>query len=251
MSLLERIKNGLEESEFFLEYMPTISLSDNRCVGAEVLIRWNHEGVIIPPDEFISAAEDTPCAGYLTYWVIERVGIELGEWLRENPHVHAGINIPPELIGRGGLLKAAEKAGLSDIKKQLIMEITERGVPDEIAIKAMQQFAHEVNIAIDDFGTGDLNMVQLAKLPAHIVKMDKVFVDEIKPRHPVPKIVRGLTAFAKAMEAKTIAEGVETETQVQVLKELGVEMAQGWYFSKSLSRSAFLEFYNRHNCDQE
>jgi sensor c-di-GMP phosphodiesterase-like protein len=247
MDIIEQIKNGIGKSEFFLEYMPTISLSDDCCVGAEVLIRWKAGGRMIPPGKFITAVENTPYAGHLTYWVIERVGVELGDWLRANPHAHAAINVPPELIGRGGILRAAQKANLLDIKDQLIMEITERGVPDEQAINTLQEFSHEINVAIDDFGTGDLNLVHVAKLPAHIVKMDKVFVDEIKTEQHIPRIVRGLVAFAKALEAKVIAEGVETETQIRVLKLLGVDMAQGWYFSKSLPREAFIEFHNRYN----
>lgn len=103
MKTLEQIRTGLTNSEFFLEYMPTISLNDNNCVGAEALIRWQHGNELVAPDEFISIVENTPLSGLITYWVIEQVARDLGDWLRTHDNVHIGINIPPDVLGRGGL----------------------------------------------------------------------------------------------------------------------------------------------------
>jgi sensor c-di-GMP phosphodiesterase-like protein len=114
---LDTIRSGLKGGEFFLEYLPTISLDDGHCVGAEALIRWRRPSGIIPPDDFIPVAENTPLSGLITYWVMETVGEELGDWLRDHDDVHVSINVPPEVLGRGGLEYAASKSGLNNLKK--------------------------------------------------------------------------------------------------------------------------------------
>ncbi|MEO7855212.1 MAG: EAL domain-containing protein, partial [Rubrivivax sp.] len=76
------IRRGLAAGEFFLEYLPTVSLLDGRCIGAEALVRWRRDGVVVPPLEFVPIAENTPVIGLLTYWVIDTVAAEVSEWLR-------------------------------------------------------------------------------------------------------------------------------------------------------------------------
>jgi sensor c-di-GMP phosphodiesterase-like protein len=132
-----------------------------------------------------------------------------------------------------------------DVTDKLILEITERGIPDQLAIDTLWS-TKGLHIAVDDFGTGDLNLIDLSRLNINIIKIDKVFIDQIQTREFIPKMVRGLTAMAREFEAMVIAEGVETEIQVNTLKEIGVDMAQGWYYSKSLSRDAFLDYYQKH-----
>ena len=243
MKILDDIKKGLENKEFFLEFMPTIQFSDGACVGAECLIRWRRNGEVIPPLDFIPQIENTPLAGLITYWVIEEIGRELGQWLHENDDVHVGINVPPEIIGRGGIQYAAQNAGLLDVTKKLIIEITERGVPDDLAIETIG-LTKEVRCAVDDFGTGDLNLLQLSKINVDMIKIDKAFVDQIQDQQWVPRMIKGLVAFARALETEIIAEGVETELQASTLKGLGIDMAQGYFYSRPLGTKDFLEFYD-------
>src|SRR5215212_380086 len=100
---VDTIHAGLAQGEFFLEYLPTISLADGRCVGAEALVRWRRPSGVVPPGDFIPLIEGTLVSGLLTYWVFETVGKELGDWLRGHTEAHISINVPPELLGRGGL----------------------------------------------------------------------------------------------------------------------------------------------------
>lgn len=223
--------------------MPTIDLKTKRCVGAEALIRWVKNGEYISPDEFIPIIENTPLSGLLTYWIIEEIASDLGNWLRSHEGVHVGINVPPELLGRGGLEYAAMKSGLIDVIDKLILEITERGFPDNLGLESLSSNNGRVKIAIDDFGTGDANLSEMSKMKADIIKLDKFFVDQIEPNKETPKIIKGLIAFAHAMDHETIAEGVESEIQAEILSELGVHMAQGWYFSKSLKADLFIQFH--------
>lgn len=237
----------MEDSEFYLEYMPTIDLKTNRCVGAEALIRWKRGEEHIAPDEFIPDIEDSALSGLLTYWIIDQVAHEMGNWLRDTEGVHIGINIPPEVLGRGGLEYAALKSGLYEVVDKIILEVTERGFPDNLGLEALRSNKGRVKVAIDDFGTGDANLLHLSQIDADIIKLDKYFVDQIKPQSAVPKIVLGLIAFAKAMGLEIIAEGVETETQANIMREKGVEMAQGWHFSKPLKAKALKLFYAKNS----
>ena len=99
---VDTIRDGLAHGEFFLEYLPTVTLADGRCVGAEALSRWRRSSGVVPPDEFIHLIEGTPLSGMLTYWVIETVAKELGDWLRAHKEAHISINVPPEILGRAG-----------------------------------------------------------------------------------------------------------------------------------------------------
>jgi len=205
------------------------------------LLRWQHVDERAAPHEFIPVAENTPLSGLITGWVIEEVGRDLGKWLGAEDNVHIGINVPPDIIGRGILQYAAEKAGLIPVADKLLLEITERSFPDKQALDALL-LRGKTKLAIDDFGTGDANLLQLSQMDADIIKMDKYFVDQIKDETP-PKIVKAITAYALALECEIIAEGVEADFQVEALKGLGVHMAQGWYFSKSLRVEDFIAFY--------
>jgi sensor c-di-GMP phosphodiesterase-like protein len=241
----EQIRSGFEHSEFYIEYMPTMSLSDNRCVGAEALLRWKHSDEIISPLEYIPVIEQTPLSGLITYWIIEEVARDLMDWFEKNEGIHIGINVPPEIIGRGGIEYAAIKSGLIRHAGKLVLEITERGFPDKLGLDTLDA-TKAVKVAIDDFGTGDANLLQLSQMKADIIKIDKYFIDQIKDPETVPGIVKGIAAFGLAMGYQMIAEGVELEPQAKVLKELGVHMAQGWFFSKPLGKDRFLEYYHDH-----
>ncbi len=244
MKKQDRIHSALKNDEFFVEYMPTMSLPEGKCVGAEVLMRWQLDDVIIPPLEFIPAVENTPLAGLLTFRNIEIVGKELGKWLEDTDNVHIGINIPPEILGRGGLIYALQNAGLEDQAHKLIIEITERGFPDSQGLESLE-FRGKTKVAIDDFGAGDSNLRELSRIEADVLKIDKFFIDQIEDDR-VPKIVKAIVGYAQAMEFEIIAEGVEHEQQATVLRDLGVHMAQGWLFSKSLRAKDFLKFFEKH-----
>src|SRR5438067_11320167 len=118
------MREALAQGEFFLEYLPTISLDDGRCIGAEALIRWRRATGVVPPDEFIPLAENTPLSGMLTYWVLDNVQAELGDWLRANRDAHVSINVPPEILGRGGMAYVASKSGVIDLVSRVILSVT-------------------------------------------------------------------------------------------------------------------------------
>jgi sensor c-di-GMP phosphodiesterase-like protein len=242
---IDAIRAGLYAGQFFLEYLPTMLVAENRCVGAEALIRWDHPDGLILPDAFIPLIENTPLSGLLTYWVIETVAQELGAWLAAHEEVHISINVPPEVLGRGGLEYATVKAGLGPLRKQLIMEITERSVPDRIGMDALKGYSDfGVRIALDDFGLHDANLLLMSRVQVDIIKTDKRFADQMLEAGIEDRRMQALLTFMRANDFEVIVEGVETAAQCAFLREAGIRMAQGWYYSPALRAEAFQAFFH-------
>ena len=245
---LQSLKDGLDRNELFLEYLPTVSLQDGRCIGAEALVRWRRPAGIVEPLEFIPLAENTPMSGLITYWVMDTVAAELGGWLRAHPDAHLAINVPPEIIGRGGIEYVAERSGLIDLAPQLVLELTERGLPDAIAIETLRQNARQrgVRIAIDDIALeGGANVAVLARAAFDIVKLDRHLVAQIVADCPHPAWLDEMSALVQLSRLHLVAEGVENELQCATLRAAGIPAAQGYYFSRPLAAADFIDFHRR------
>lgn len=251
---LSAIRDGLARGEFFLQYLPTIDLSDDRCVGAEALIRWRRPDGVVSPGQFIPLVENTPLSGLITYWVMDTVHAELGDWLRANPDAYVSVNIPPEILGRGGIAYAASRSGLIELASQVMLEITERGVPDQIGVESIGEAkALGVKIALDDVTlVGGANTAILARSPFAAIKLAKPLLDQISPAGPSPEWLTSVEVVAKSSSLLVIAEGVETEYQVARLRAAGsIQEAQGFYFSRPIPAGAFIAYHRDRNAKRE
>lgn len=237
------VRRGLASGEFFLEYLPTVSFIDHRCLGAEALVRWHHEGQLRMPTDFIEEIENTPASGMLTYWVIDTVAAELGDWLRATDNVSLHINIPPELLGRGGVEYAVTKANLVDIVEKLVFELTERGLPDQLGINEINNRSARVRVALDDAGITAAKLILYSQIDLDVLKLDKSFADSLLSSDRDDLQLDGLAALVRESTIDVIAEGIECETQVDILREIGITKGQGWYFSPPLSAAAFIQFH--------
>jgi EAL domain-containing protein (putative c-di-GMP-specific phosphodiesterase class I) len=242
---LAAIRAGLQQGEFFLEYLPTISLSDGRCLGAEALVRWRTPTGVIPPGEFIPHAEKTPVAGLITYWVMETIEAELGDWLPANPGCQISFNVPPQLLGRGGLEYTASRSGLGKHAPQLIFEITERGLPDSLGLEAINEGRQAgILVALDDVTfMGGANVAVLARCDFYAIKLDKLLIDQIGPESSPPDWLSSAAALLKSSPMIVIAEGVETEQQAAALRSANIQAAQGFYYSRPIPADAFKAFF--------
>ena len=242
---LDTIRAALEAQEFFLVYQPIVALSDGACFGAEALIRWERaRGTILTAGEFIPMTDNTPLSGAITYWVIDTVAEEMGLWLENNPAAHISINVPPEILGRGGIEYAASKSGLRARANQLIIEVTERGIPDQLGLDALNSIPSTgARVALDDTTMSSANLALLTRCNFDFVKIDRLLIGEISPHVPSPTWLGGLTALLKATPLQIIAEGIETEFQADTLRAAGVQLAQGHYFSPPRSANGFRRFY--------
>lgn len=239
------VHDALFAGEMFLEYLPTVRLADGQCMGCEALIRWRRGDEVIPPMEFIPLIENTPVSGLLTYWVIDTMGRELGAWMHHCPDVHVAVNVPPEVLGRGGIEYAGYKANLMDVRSRVILEITERGAPDRLGLEELKGIAgRDVMIAMDDVAVDENNLLVLSRVPVDLIKVDRDFVASIGQPEGDAAIHR-LEALIRIGRHLVVAEGVEQASQAKRLNEIGVQFAQGWLFSRPLSASAMIDWHAR------
>jgi sensor c-di-GMP phosphodiesterase-like protein len=240
---LAAVQAAFAAGELFLAYQPIVALRDGSCAGAEALIRWRRDGLVLDAADFMPLTDRTPLSGVLTYWVIDTVASELGDWLPKHPTAHIGINIPPEILGRGGIEYAAVKSGLRKHAKQLIFEITERGIPDELGLEALNRIPETgARAALDDVTLSGANLALLTRCHFDLIKVDKTLVGQIGADIPAPTWLDGLSALFRSTPLHVIAEGVESAYQADVLRAAGVQLAQGHWFAEALSADLFKRY---------
>jgi len=235
---------AMDSNELFIEYQPIVLLSDSSCIGAEALVRWRRDDTILQPSEFLRAIGNTPLSGRLTYWVIDTVAADLGAWLSEHPRAQISINIPPEILGRGGLQYAAERSGLYAHADQIVLEITEHGVPDQLGLQALNMMAERgLRVALDDVALNSVNLALLARCNFSVIKLDHQLTSQLEPNAPAPPWLGALSSLLRNSELKVVAEGVETQYQADTMRKAGVQMAQGYLFSASLAAPALIAYH--------
>ena len=245
---LDDVRTALDRGELFLVYLPILTLNDQRCIGAEALVRWRRGNVVLQPNDFLHVVHNTALSGRLTYWVIDTVAAELGSWLADHPQVQISINVPAEILGRGGLEYAAARSGLSARVDQIVLEITEHGVPDQLGIDALNAMAERgVRIALDDVALSGVNLALLARCNFGIIKLDRRLIGQLAAGSPPPQWLVGLASLLRNTEIQVIAEGVESLHQASALLAAGVQMAQGYLFSAPLRAHELQSYYLNSN----
>jgi sensor c-di-GMP phosphodiesterase-like protein len=239
LSMPAMIRAALRGREFHLLYQPVVELASGRIIGAEALIRWTRpDGEIIPPDHFIGIAEQAGVIRLITARVLELLELDVREVLRTSPKFHFAVNFAAADIHSSELsdtlVNFCRRSGLPTT--QLIVEATERSFVDAaLADGTLRRIRGEgILVAIDDFGTGYSNLGHLARLELDLLKIDKLFVDEIGNRSACSEVAERVIGMAKALNLKIVAEGVETSDQAERLLQLDVDYAQGYYFARPL-----------------
>jgi EAL domain-containing protein (putative c-di-GMP-specific phosphodiesterase class I) len=174
------------------------------------------------------------------------VAAELNSWLGAHPEANIAINIPPEILGRGGLDYAATKSGLRARAGQLILEITERGVPDQQGLDALNRVPETgARVALDDTTLSGTNLALLVRCHFDFVKVDRALVQQIghEADQRRPAWLDGLAALLDRTSLQIVAEGIESAWQGETLKNAGVQWGQGHLLSPPLSVDAFMQYY--------
>ena len=244
MAIPDEIRTGLDRGDLFVEYLPTVRLADARCVGGEALVRWRRGGEVLPASAFLPRIENTPLSGRVTYWVIETVGAELGEWLDAHREAHVSINVPPEIVGRGGVEHSAVRSGLRDRVGQIVFEIAESGVPDRLGLDTLDLAATQgLRLALDDTTLSGVNLALLVRCNFSMIKLAREVTAQLGPDKPPPGWLAGLQSLLKSATLQVIAGGVETLYQAKWLYTAGVQLAQGPLFSQPLPASGLKDLY--------
>jgi sensor c-di-GMP phosphodiesterase-like protein len=239
MAIPAAIKAALKRDEFYLLYQPIIDLPTGKCVGMEALLRWRRPaGKEIGPDVFIPAAEQSGLIIELTLRVLGLIARDTGHFLANRPSFHVGVNVSaadlhsPDLVKHFQQLVERTRARPANF----ILEITERGLVDLSASKAVIDFLRQLGfaIAVDDFGTGYSSLSYLESLDLDYLKIDRSFVETIDSAVPTRYLVQHIIEMAKGLRLRTVAEGVQSEAQATFLRTGGVPLAQGWLYAKAM-----------------
>jgi diguanylate cyclase (GGDEF)-like protein/PAS domain S-box-containing protein len=251
-----RTENALhgatERKEFTLLYQPRISVRTKKLVAVEALIRWQHpeKGMIYPAD-FIPLAEEIGLIGEIGEWVLRTACRQNIRWQRMGlPALRISVNLSPKQLESSVLhhtiAKVLAETGLDPCWLEL--EVTETGLMENI--ESAHLILTEIRklgvlISIDDFGTGYSSLAHLKKLPIDALKIDKSFISDLGKDPDDAAIVTATIAMAKSMDLKLVAEGVETQEQVDFLTNLECDELQGFYFSAALSTAGLEEALRR------
>jgi diguanylate cyclase (GGDEF)-like protein len=238
---------ALQNDELWVEYQPKIDCNTLELSGAEALIRWEHPKLgRLPPDTFVAAIEQAGGISQLTRWVLEEAVRTLAGWRQRGLNVSMSVNISAnDLIDDYLPGYLSELASRFDIVPQsLTLEVTESAIMHDIdsslaVVAEIRKMGFR--IAIDDFGTGHSALGQLKRLPVDELKIDKSFVLNIEDQRD-EAIVRTSIELAHKFGLTAVAEGVEDESSLIRLQQLGCELAQGFYFSMPLEAHEFVSW---------
>ncbi|MEV0154612.1 bifunctional diguanylate cyclase/phosphodiesterase [Micromonospora sp. NPDC050686] len=243
-ALSAAIPAALERGEFLLDYQPLTSLADGTLRGLEALVRWRHpERGLLRPDAFIGLAEETGLIVPLGGWVLAEACRQARDWGDGAAAPFVSVNLAVQQVRRPGLVdevgELLRRTGLPPERLQL--EITESTMMSTVEepVRALRVLADRgVRIAIDDFGTGYCNLAYLRGLPVTELKLAGEFVSGLRAPAEDPagrtdeRILASLVSLAHALDVTVTAEGVETAEQAELLRAMGCDAAQGWYFGR-------------------
>jgi sensor c-di-GMP phosphodiesterase-like protein len=252
LSIKSQLQGALKKREFFLLYQPVIDLQSGQCVGAEALMRWaKPSGRLVSPVVFIPAAEKCGLIQQITAQVMEMVAEDVIELIKNNPDFHIAINFSAEDLHSTEIearLKNLIKLIAGD-SNNIMIEATERGFmsPEKAQGVLVAVRSEGFKVAIDDFGTGNSSLSYLATYDLDFLKIDKMFVDSLGSDTPSSRVAFHIIEMARTLNLQMIAEGIESEEQSNILREAGVQFAQGWLFGKPMSVADLTEFVRTHN----
>ena len=232
-------------AHFTVDFQPQVDMVSGRLVAAEALIRWNRDGELVSPAEFLPVATAYKLMPDLGRWILRESCLVVRRWRQEVPAVVA-VNVDAQQLETGfadvitGIL---QDTGTSP--EWLMIEVTEAAAMGVRAQRELDRIrALGMSISIDDFGTGFSSLSRLADLPVQQLKIDRAFVVGLGQSNETLEIVRTIVALARALELETLAEGVETVAQARALLNEGVRIGQGFLFSAPTSADACLAMWH-------
>lgn len=247
--ILSDLRRAIENREFILEYQPQISLETGRVVGAEALIRWRHpERGLILPSRFIPSAEESGLIIEIGDWVLQEACNQAGNWRgTAAADVVVAVNISALQFRRGNLASSVRRAlAVSGIAaNRLELEMTESGIirDTDHVLRTMEHIRTiGTRLSIDDFGTGYSSLSYLQRFNITKLKIDRSFITDIRYNTNNETIVRAIIQLAHGLGIKTIAEGVEDEETIDIIRSHGCDEVQGFFYAKPMPAEGFVDY---------
>ena len=248
------MQRALERDEFEVRYQPVIELETMRVSSVEALVRWNHpERGMLAPDSFIRIAEESGMINRIGAWVLERACRDATTWQPQNGSGRAigiSVNLSVRQISNPAMVETVGAViARSQIASELVsLEITESALLDDtdatLATLARLK-AQGVGLVLDDFGTGFSSLGYLQRFEFDALKLDRAFISRLVSEPGDTAIVGAVTEMAKALGLEVVAEGVETEEQLERIRDLDCRFAQGFLFSRPVRLSQLTELLER------
>ncbi|MBO1923469.1 bifunctional diguanylate cyclase/phosphodiesterase [Thiomicrorhabdus sp. 6S3-12] len=245
LSLVGDLIDALDNDQFELHYQPQVAAESGRICGAEALLRWQHkEHGYVPPDKIIEMAERLGIIHKLSLYVLRKAIAECRHWHRQGSEVSVSVNLSVRDLANEQLCtqirEYLNEFGLD--YRYLTVEITESVMMENLALslgqlKKLNKLG--INISIDDFGTGFSSLAYLKRLPVNELKIDKSFIMEIDEDENDQQIVSSTINLGHSLGLKVVAEGVETQRVLDMIKDFGCDQIQGYFISKPLPAPAF------------
>jgi diguanylate cyclase (GGDEF)-like protein len=239
LALLSELRRAIEGDELVLYYQPKLRMGEGRFDSVEALVRWQHPTRgLLPPGEFLGLAEPTELIEKLTDWVLARALTEVRD-LHTLESLDVALNVSARSLARPDfpdrVIAAVQDAGIAP--SRLTIEITETALladPTRAALALSQLDAFGVNISLDDFGTGQTSLAYLSKLPVDELKIDRSFVVDFLEDPTHRAIVRSIIDLGHNLGLHVVAEGIETASVLEALREADCDIAQGYYLARPM-----------------
>lgn len=254
LALENRLHRALQAHEFVLHYQPKVDPAQNRMLGVEALVRWiDPERGLVPPGQFIPVAEESGLIKPLGLWVLDAACAQAARWQAHPGQAQNGTPLPvsvnlsavqlaePQLVEQ---VKAALREHALE-PQNLVLEITESMLMQNLdaglsTLAALRELG--VGVALDDFGTGYSSFAYLRRLPVDEIKIDRSFVTDLGRDERAEALVRGMVGLALQLGLRVVAEGAETAEQVALLRSMGCQRVQGFYYSPAVSAEALTQW---------
>ena len=240
------LRRAIERDELELYYQPKVGLCDGALTGSEALLRWKHpERGMVPPDVFIGIAEDSGLIGEIGEWVLHEACRTAHRWNGKGKPPHkVAINLSARQFQGGDLVETVCRAleGSACQPEWIELEITESLLlgDDSDVLEVLNRLrSMGISIAIDDFGTGYSALSYLARFPIGTLKIDRSFISSIETDTYRAELVKAILSIARCLGQQVVAEGVETEAQIEFLRAHGCHLAQGYFYGKPMPVTDF------------
>ncbi len=238
---------GVTKKEFIIYYQPKVDLHEEHVTGAEALVRWVRDGKLVPPGDFIPIFEKNGFIETLDYYVLDAVC----EFIARNQHKGVpviSVNLSGITVMQTNLVDSIlEVLRRHEIRpNQIDLEITESAFVNhfEESIKRLERLRqHGFTISMDDFGAGVSSLHRLKVIPLDILKIDREFITDSIGNDKGTAIIENITNMAKEIHLETVAEGIETQEQLDFLRKIGCDVGQGYFYSRPLPENEFLEYF--------
>jgi len=247
MNLENSLRKAMEKREFEIHYQPQLNLASGELTAMEALLRWNHKGRWIPPDEFIPVLDETGMLSELTGWMLKETCTRTCQWHNAGfLNLRVAVNLTAKQVQQKDLVSLLRRTlkltGLP--AENLELEITENALVNQKAADSNLSHIKKlgVKLAVDDFGTGYSSLSYLKMFNVDTLKIDRTFIRDILTDKNDALIISAVVALSGHLGITTVAEGVETQEQADMLQKLGCDIVQGYLFSRPLPSEKLLDW---------